>query len=72
MAYCVSQGWVGEAAGVEGVLGKVKEGVVGGGHVGVLGGVYARGTLAEVHPIVGVFVLWGCAMVSKSIHIPKP
>ena len=38
----------------------------------VLGGVWGRGGVAEVHPIVGVFVVWGCAMVSKSIHIPKP
>lgn len=24
------------------------------------------------HPIIGVFALHGCAMVSKTIHIPKP
>lgn len=26
----------------------------------------------EVHPVVGLFVLHGCLMTSKSIHIPKP
>ncbi|KAI9755832.1 MAG: tyrosine/serine/threonine protein phosphatase pps1 [Chaenotheca gracillima] len=36
------------------------------------GGVWAKGTILEVHPIVGVFVLSGCLMVSKSFHIPKP
>ena len=28
--------------------------------------------IIEVHPIVGLFVVHGCLMVSKSIHIPKP
>jgi CDP-diacylglycerol--serine O-phosphatidyltransferase len=28
--------------------------------------------LLEVHPIVFLFVLHGCLMVSKSLHIPKP
>lgn len=28
--------------------------------------------LFEVHPVVGLFVLHGCLMTSKSIHIPKP
>lgn len=27
--------------------------------------------LFEVHPAVGIFVLSGCLMVSRSIHIPK-
>lgn len=35
-------------------------------------GVIAKDTIFEVHPIVGVFVLSGCLMVSKTIHIPKP
>ncbi|KAI9822164.1 MAG: hypothetical protein M1832_003167 [Thelocarpon impressellum] len=35
-------------------------------------GIVGKGTLAEVHPVVGAFVLSGCLMVSKSIHIPKP
>ena len=30
------------------------------------------GEWAEIHPVAGVFVLWGCAMVSRTIHIPKP
>ena len=48
---------------------------VGNGWVGegnLPGGVLGKGGLAEVHPVVGVFVGWGCMMVSKSIHIPKP
>ena len=35
-------------------------------------GVIGKGTLFEVHPVVGLFVLSGCLMVSKTIHIPKP
>lgn len=35
-------------------------------------GTYATGTMFEFHPIVLVFVLHGCLMVSKTIHIPKP
>jgi len=35
-------------------------------------GVFAKGTPIEFHPIVGMFVLSGCLMVSKTIHIPKP
>lgn len=35
-------------------------------------GVAAKGTHFEFHPIVGLFVLSGCFMVSKTIHIPKP
>lgn len=27
---------------------------------------------AEVHPVVGLFVLHGCLMVSKTVRIPKP
>ncbi|KAI9676917.1 MAG: CDP-diacylglycerol-serine O-phosphatidyltransferase [Caeruleum heppii] len=38
----------------------------------VPGGVLGQGQWWEVHPVVAVFVLSGCAMVSKSIHIPKP
>ena len=34
-------------------------------------GALAEGTILEVHPIVGVFVLWGCAMVSRTIRVPK-
>ncbi|PGH15098.1 CDP-diacylglycerol-serine O-phosphatidyltransferase [Helicocarpus griseus UAMH5409] len=30
------------------------------------------GSLLEFHPAVGLFVLHGCLMVSRTIHIPKP
>ena len=35
-------------------------------------GVLAQGTLFELHPVTFVFVIHGCLMVSKTIHIPKP
>jgi CDP-diacylglycerol--serine O-phosphatidyltransferase len=35
-------------------------------------GVVAQGTPFEFHPIVLLFVVHGCLMVSKTIHIPKP
>ncbi|KAJ5086836.1 CDP-alcohol phosphatidyltransferase [Penicillium alfredii] len=35
-------------------------------------GVIAEGTILEFHPVVLLFVLHGCLMVSKTIHIPKP
>ncbi|KKK14916.1 phosphatidylserine synthase [Aspergillus ochraceoroseus] len=35
-------------------------------------GVVAQGTIFEFHPIVLLFVLHGCLMVSKTLHIPKP
>jgi CDP-diacylglycerol--serine O-phosphatidyltransferase len=35
-------------------------------------GVAFKGDLWEFHPAVGLFLLWGCMMVSKSIKIPKP
>ncbi len=50
----------------------VTRGLVEGGDHGVIGGVWDLGLLGELHPIVGIFAGWGCAMVSKSIHIPKP
>ncbi|KAK3074951.1 CDP-diacylglycerol-serine O-phosphatidyltransferase [Teratosphaeriaceae sp. CCFEE 6253] len=28
--------------------------------------------LFEVHPLVGVFLVHGCCMVSKTLHVPKP
>lgn len=36
------------------------------------GGSFAEGTLLEFHPVVGIFVVWGTLMVSKTLHIPKP
>ena len=35
-------------------------------------GTLGAGELWEVHPLAGVFVLWGCMMVSKTIKLPKP
>lgn len=48
------------------------QGMVEGGREGVVGGLIGEGLFGGVHPIVGVFVVWGCLMVSKTIHIPKP
>ncbi len=48
------------------------QGMVEGGREGVLGGVIAEELFGGVHPIVAIFVVWGCLMVSKTIHIPKP
>lgn len=36
------------------------------------GGVWGLGTWWEVHAVVGLFVVHGCLMVSKTLHIPKP
>jgi CDP-diacylglycerol---serine O-phosphatidyltransferase len=38
----------------------------------VPGGVWFTGTMFEVHPIVMVFVIHGCLMTSKTLHVPKP
>lgn len=35
-------------------------------------GVWAKGTIFEVHPVVFAFMLHGCLMVSRTIHVPKP
>ncbi|KAL2115075.1 hypothetical protein VTJ04DRAFT_10738 [Mycothermus thermophilus] len=35
-------------------------------------GVWLEGTVLEFHPVALVFVLHGCLMTSKTIHIPKP
>ncbi|PYI00469.1 CDP-diacylglycerol--serine O-phosphatidyltransferase [Aspergillus sclerotiicarbonarius CBS 121057] len=35
-------------------------------------GLVAEGTAFEFHPLVLLFVLHGCLMVSKTLHIPKP
>jgi CDP-diacylglycerol--serine O-phosphatidyltransferase len=35
-------------------------------------GTWGAGEFWEFHPVVGVFVLWGCMMVSKTIKLPKP
>jgi len=36
------------------------------------GGVFLGNTPFEFHPMVGLFVISGCLMTSKTIHIPKP
>ncbi|KAI1385231.1 CDP-diacylglycerol--serine O-phosphatidyltransferase [Hypoxylon trugodes] len=38
----------------------------------VPGGVWFAGSALEVHPIVGLFLVHGCLMCSKSLHVPKP
>ncbi|OBT69072.1 hypothetical protein VE03_01277 [Pseudogymnoascus sp. 23342-1-I1] len=35
-------------------------------------GTLLEGTPLEFHPVLGLFVVSGCLMTSKSIHIPKP
>jgi phosphatidylserine synthase len=35
-------------------------------------GTWATGTIFEFHPVVGLFVLSGCLMTSKTLHVPKP
>ncbi|KAL1894287.1 CDP-diacylglycerol-serine O-phosphatidyltransferase [Ceratocystis pirilliformis] len=35
-------------------------------------GMWFEGTPLEVHPVVIMFVIHGCLMTSRSIHIPKP
>ena len=66
--------WLGKVeGGTEGVVGGVYRLGVGGDENGLgLGKNRTVGEWSEVHPVVGVFVAWGCAMVSRSIHIPKP
>ncbi|KAI5300285.1 CDP-diacylglycerol-serine O-phosphatidyltransferase [Ascosphaera atra] len=39
---------------------------------GVPLGTWLEGSVLEVHPAVGMFLLSGCLMVSKTLHIPKP
>ena len=35
-------------------------------------GTIAQGTILEMHPIVGLFLVHGCCMLSKTLHVPKP
>jgi CDP-diacylglycerol--serine O-phosphatidyltransferase len=35
-------------------------------------GTWLQGTAVEFHPIVVLFLIHGCLMTSKTIHIPKP
>ena len=36
------------------------------------GGVWFAGSVLEVHPVAVLFVVHGCLMTSRTIHIPKP
>lgn len=69
MATCVYLGKV--EGGVDGVFGGVM-GVSEGAVENVLAGGASGGGWLEWHPAVGVFVAWGCMLVSRTIHIPKP
>lgn len=35
-------------------------------------GVMAEGTVLEFHPVVLIFIVHGCMMLSKTLHVPKP
>ncbi|KAH8645650.1 CDP-diacylglycerol-serine O-phosphatidyltransferase [Xylariales sp. PMI_506] len=35
-------------------------------------GLWLEGSALEFHPIAGLFVLHGCLMISKTLHVPKP
>lgn len=35
-------------------------------------GTWCTGSLFEFHPILALFVGWGCMMTSKSLRVPKP
>lgn len=35
-------------------------------------GVWGKGEMWEFHPVVGLFVVAGCLMTSKTLHVPKP
>ncbi len=35
-------------------------------------GTWATGTALEFHPVGVLFLLWGCLMTSKTLHVPKP
>ena len=35
-------------------------------------GTWGEGSVWEFHPVALIFVLHGCAMLSKTLHVPKP
>lgn len=35
-------------------------------------GTWFEGSALEFHPVVLIFIIHGCTMTSKTIHIPKP
>ncbi|KAJ5898890.1 CDP-alcohol phosphatidyltransferase [Penicillium taxi] len=41
-------------------------------HANIPLGLVAEGTIFEFHPVALMFILHGCLMISKTIHIPKP
>ncbi|KAK3376007.1 hypothetical protein B0T24DRAFT_213306 [Lasiosphaeria ovina] len=41
-------------------------------HDAIPGGLWFPGTAFEFHPIVVLFMIHGCLMTSKTIHVPKP
>lgn len=41
-------------------------------HDAIPGGLWFADTPFAVHPVVAVFMLHGCLMTSKTIHVPKP
>ena len=41
-------------------------------HDAIPGGLWLAGTSFEFHPIVALFMIHGCLMTSKTIHVPKP
>lgn len=41
-------------------------------HEAIPGGTWFTGTLLEFHPIVLIFMIHGCLMTSKTLHVPKP
>ncbi|KAI0880972.1 CDP-diacylglycerol--serine O-phosphatidyltransferase [Annulohypoxylon maeteangense] len=36
------------------------------------GGVWFEGSALEFHPVVAMFLIHGCLMCSKTLHVPKP
>ncbi|KAI2627535.1 CDP-diacylglycerol--serine O-phosphatidyltransferase [Hypoxylon sp. NC1633] len=38
----------------------------------VPGGIWFEGSVIEVHPVIALFVVHGCLMCSKTLHVPKP
>ncbi|KAK5132956.1 hypothetical protein LTR08_008319 [Meristemomyces frigidus] len=41
-------------------------------HYNIPFGTLATGSIFEFHPVVGMFLVHACTMVSKTLHVPKP
>lgn len=41
-------------------------------HENIPWGTVGKGSIFEMHPVVGLFLVHGCCMLSKTLHIPKP